>query len=875
MNSSVVREKFFQYFKNKGHNIIPSASVINESDKNLMFTNAGMNQFRNIFLGNQESKFSRVANSQKCLRVSGKHNDLEEVGVDTYHHTFFEMLGNWSFDDYFKKEIIEWSYDLITNIYGIKKDDIYVSVFEGSKEDKLEFDQEAFDEWKKFFSEDRIISGNKKDNFWEMGDIGPCGPCSEIHIDLRSESDKKKIKGADLVNKDHPQVVEIWNLVFIQFNRKKDGSLIKLDKQYVDTGMGLERLCMALQKKESTYDTDLFLDIIEKIEDVSNKKYLSGDENTDIAIRVISDHIRALIFTISDGQIPSNNGPGYVIRRILRRAVRYGYTNLEIKTPFIYELVDIVILKYLTIYPDLKNQSEYISSLIHEEEKGFLKTLNQGLSLISQIIESNPNDKKISGEDSFKLYDTYGFPIDLTSLIASENDFQVDIDGFNEHMKVQKSRSKSTNNEEVKEWVVLAETKSANIFRGYDLYELETKVFKYRECITSEGETQYHLVTNETPFYPEGGGQIGDTGQIISNSKILSVKNTFREGEDIIHLVDNLPINIEESVLMKIDKDRRVSIQRNHTSTHLLQYALKETLGNHIEQRGSMLTEDIFRFDFSHQSKLSVKELNNVEQLVKNLIKDKIQCIEDREANYDDAINAGAIGLFSEKYGDVVRTIKFGESYELCGGTHVNNTSEIEDFKIISEASQAFGIRRITASSNKIRIKEEQLKDQAIKEKAESQKANKLLQKEIDSQNKIKIQSTKELIINQIKEVNGLNTFTGKLELDNKSIKELCFSLSNEIDNLFMIILSSNDEKVFISCFISKNLIAQKKLNASNIVKQLAPIIDGSGGGQPFFATGGGKNLNAIDKAIIESEKINSIIIICLPIFYTLNFIFN
>ena len=856
MNSSVVREKFFQYFKNKGHNIIPSASVINESDKNLMFTNAGMNQFRNIFLGNQESKFSRVANSQKCLRVSGKHNDLEEVGVDTYHHTFFEMLGNWSFNDYFKKEIIEWSYDLITNIYGIKKDDIYVSVFEGSKEDNLEFDQEAFDEWKKFFSEDRIISGNKKDNFWEMGDIGPCGPCSEIHIDLRSESDKKKIKGADLVNKNHPQVVEIWNLVFIQFNRKKDGSLIKLDKQYVDTGMGLERLCMALQKKESTYDTDLFSDIIEKIEDVSNKKYLSGDENTDTAIRVISDHIRALIFTISDGQIPSNNGPGYVIRRILRRAIRYGYTYLEIKAPFIYELVDIVISKYLTIYPDLKNQSEYISSLIHEEEKGFLKTLNQGLSLISQIIESNPNDKKISGEDSFKLYDTYGFPIDLTSLIASENDFQVDIDGFNEHMKVQKSRSKSTNNEEVKEWVVLAETKSANIFKGYDLYELETKVFKYREFITSEGETQYHLVTNETPFYPEGGGQIGDTGQIISNSKILTVKNTFREGEDIIHLVDNLPINIEESVLMKIDKDRRVSIQRNHTSTHLLQYALKETLGNHIEQRGSMLTEDIFRFDFSHQSKLSVKELNNVQQLVKNLIKDKIQCIEDREANYNDAINAGAIGLFSEKYGDVVRTIKFGESYELCGGTHVNNTSEIEDFKIISEASQAFGIRRITASSNKIRIKEEQLKDQAIKEKAESQKANKLLQKEIDSQNKIKIQSTKELMINQIKEVNGLNTFTGELELDNKSIKELCFSLSNEIDNLFMIILSSNDEKVFISCFISKNLIAQKKLNASNIVKQLAPIIDGSGGGQPFYATGGGKNLNAINKAIIESEKI-------------------
>ena len=856
MNSSVVREKFFQYFKDKRHNIIPSASVINQSDKNLMFTNAGMNQFRNIFLGNQEPAFSRVANSQKCLRVSGKHNDLEEVGVDTYHHTFFEMLGNWSFDDYFKKEIIEWSYDLITNIYGIKKEDIYVSVFKGSKEDNLEFDQVAFNEWKKFFSQDRIISGNKKDNFWEMGDIGPCGPCSEIHIDLRSESDKKKISGADLVNKEHPQVVEIWNLVFIQYNRKKDGSLIKLDKQYVDTGMGLERLCMALQKKESTYDTDLFTDIIKKIENISNKKYLSGDENIDIAIRVISDHIRALIFTISDGQIPSNNGPGYVIRRILRRAIRYGYTNLDIKTPFIHELVDIVISQYLTIYPDLKNQSEYITSLIHEEEKGFLKTLNQGLLLINQIIESNPNDKKISGEDSFKLYDTYGFPIDLTSLIASENDFLVDIDGFNEHMKAQKSRSKLISNEEFKEWNIVSENSSSNVFKGYDHYELETKVIKYRECITSQGETQYHIVTNETPFYPEGGGQIGDTGEIISNSATIIVKNTFKEGKDIIHLVDNLPNKIEESLVMKIDKDRRVSIQKNHTSTHLLQFALKKILGNHIEQRGSMLTEDIFRFDFSHQSKLSDKELNDVEELVKSLIKDEIQCVEDREANYNDALNAGAIGLFSEKYGDIVRTIKFGESYELCGGTHVNNTREIQDFKIISEGSQAFGIRRITASSNEIRIKEEQLKDQAIKEKAESEKANKLLQKEIDFQNKIKIQSTKEIIIKEIKQVNGLNTFSGKLELDNKSIKELCFLLSNELDNLFMIVISISYEKVFISCFISKNLITEKNLNASNIIKQLTPIIEGSGGGQPFFAAGGGKNLDALDEALAESEKI-------------------
>ena len=689
-----------------------------------------------------------------------------------------------------------------------------------------------------------------------MGDIGPCGPCSEIHIDLRSESDKKKIKGANLVNKDHPQVVEIWNLVFIQYNRKKDGSLIKLDKKYVDTGMGLERLCMALQKKESTYDTDLFADIIKKIEDISNKKYLSGDENVDIAVRVISDHIRALIFTISDGQVPSNSGPGYVIRRILRRAVRYGYTNLDIKTPFIYELVDIVISKYLTIYPDLKNQSEYISSLIYDEEKGFLKTLNQGLSLISQIIESNPNNKIISGEDSFKLYDTYGFPIDLTSLIANENDFQVDIEGFNEYMKIQKSRSKSTSNEEIKEWVIVSETSSNNIFKGYDHYELESKVFKYRESINSEGDIQYHLVTNETPFYPEGGGQIGDTGEIISNSSSVTVKNTFRDGEDIIHLVDNLPIELGDTLLMKIDKNRRVSIQRNHTSTHLLQFALKKILGNHVEQRGSMLTEDFFRFDFSHQSKLSDNELSDVEKLVKSLIKDEIQCIEEKQANYNDAVKAGAIGLFSEKCGEVVRTIKFGDSYELCGGTHVKNTREIEDFKIISEGSQAFGIRRIVATSNKTRIKEEELKNQAIKEKAESEKANKILQKEIDSKNKIKIQSIKGLIIKEIKQVNGLNTFTGELDLDNKSIKELCFMLSDEIDNLFMIIFTRSPEKAFISCYISKSLTLQKGFNASNIIKDLSPIIDGSGGGQPFFATGGGKNIEAIDKALAEAEKI-------------------
>ena len=856
MNSSVVRENFFQYFKDKGHEIIPSASVINKTDKNLMFTNAGMNQFRNIFTGDQDPKFSRVANSQKCLRVSGKHNDLEEVGVDTYHHTFFEMLGNWSFGDYFKKEIIEWSFDLITNVYGIDKEDLYVSVFEGSKDDNTQFDKETFDEWKKYFSEDKIINGNKKDNFWEMGDTGPCGPCSEIHVDLRSESEKKKINGANLVNKDHPQVVEIWNLVFIQYDRKKDGSLKKLDKQYVDTGMGLERLCMALQGKKSTYETDFFTDIIKEIENISGKKYLGGDEGVDIGVRVISDHLRAIIFTILDGQIPGNTGSGYVIRRILRRAIRYGYTNLDIQEPFLFKLVEKVSDKYFDVYPSLLNQQNYIESVIKDEEKGFLKTLNQGLSLINELINSNPSDRIIKGDIAFKLYDTFGFPIDLTSLIATENNFKVDLDGFNENMKAQKNRSKSIKNEEVSDWIVIDDKSSSSMFLGYDMSEIDGRIIKYRESKTDQDNISYHIVTDKTSFYPEGGGQIGDIGQIISGDSEIQIKNTFKDTGEIIHETNELPDNIQSPVKLKIDKNRRSLIESNHTSTHLLHQALRNILGNHVEQRGSMISDKMFRFDFSHQNKISDLELVNITNFVNEKINQSIDIIENREEDYQIAIKNGAIGLFTEKYEDKVRTIKFNDSYELCGGTHVKNTGDISSFKIISEGSQAFGIRRIVATTNEEIIVAENQKQKALKEKADMENANKLLKKEQELQNKIKIQSIKEDLIKNITNQNDVNSFIGELDLDPKSIKELCFMLSDKFENLFLILISKSEEKVFISCFISKNLIEEKELNASKIIRELSPLINGSGGGQPFFATGGGTNKNGIEQVITESKKI-------------------
>ena len=853
MTSSEVRQKFIDFFKSKDHKQISSASILNNYDDNLMFTNAGMNQFKNIFIGTQKPNDLRIVNSQKCLRVSGKHNDLEEVGIDTYHHTFFEMLGNWSFGDYFKEEIINWSFELLTDHYKIDKDDLYVTVFKGSTEDNTPADEESFNYWKKLFPDEKIIYCDKKENFWEMGEYGPCGPCSEIHIDIRSKDEKNKINARDLINKDHPHIIEIWNLVFIQYNRLTDGSLKKLDNKYVDTGMGLERLCMVLQNKKSTYETDLFESLISEIEKISGSKYLE-DDKIDKAIRVISDHTRAVVISIADGQHPSNIGPGYVIRRILRRAIRFGYTYLNIKDPFIYKLVSKVSKDLQNVYPNIKDDNKIIETVIKDEESAFLKTLDQGIVLLNKLIKSSEN-KIIDGQDAFKLYDTYGFPVDLTSLIAAESGFKVNVKGFDENMQKQKERSSSKSKIKYSDWNIIDENAESN-FIGYDKLKSEMNLIRFRE-VETENEMNLHLVFDNTPFYAESGGQIGDTGSIESSSKeVIEIIDTIKDNDYIIHVTNKMPNNQDSPFIGIVDSKRRQQITSNHTSTHLLNLALKKILGTNVEQRGSMISEESFRFDFSHQIKLSKEELNKVEEYVNNLIKESIDLIEERSADYKEVIKKGAIGLFSEKYGEKVRTIKFNESYELCGGTHVNNTKDIGSFKIISEGSQAFGIRRIVATSSEKKILEENLKQKSIKEKAATDQANRLLKKENESINKIKVESIKEDIIKNIRLSNSVNTYIGELELDLKSIKDLCFMLSDKIEKLFVIIVSKTDEKVFISCFISKYLVEEKGFNASNIVKELSPMIDGNGGGQPFFATAGGKKIDGIKSVLSQSEKI-------------------
>ena len=853
MTSSEVRQKFIDFFKSKDHKQISSASILNNYDDNLMFTNAGMNQFKNIFIGTQKPNDLRIVNSQKCLRVSGKHNDLEEVGIDTYHHTFFEMLGNWSFGDYFKEEIINWSFELLTDHYKIDKDDLYVTVFKGSTEDNTPADEESFNYWKKLFPDEKIIYCDKKENFWEMGEYGPCGPCSEIHIDIRSKDEKNKINARDLINKDHPHIIEIWNLVFIQYNRLMDGSLKKLDNKYVDTGMGLERLCMVLQNKKSTYETDLFESLISEIEKISGSKYLE-DDKIDKAIRVISDHTRAVVISIADGQHPSNIGPGYVIRRILRRAIRFGYTYLNIKDPFIYKLVSKVSKDLQNVYPNIKDDNKIIETVIKDEESAFLKTLDQGIVLLNKLIKSSEN-KIIDGQDAFKLYDTYGFPVDLTSLIAAESGFKVNVKGFDENMQKQKERSSSKSKIKYSDWNIIDENAESN-FIGYDKLKSEMNLIRFRE-VETENEMNLHLVFDNTPFYAESGGQIGDTGSIESSSKeVIEIIDTIKDNDYIIHVTNKMPNNQDSPFIGIVDSKRRQQITSNHTSTHLLNLALKKILGTNVEQRGSMISEESFRFDFSHQIKLSKDELNKVEEYVNNLIKESIDLIEERSADYKEVIKKGVIGLFSEKYGEKVRTIKFNESYELCGGTHVNNTKDIGSFKIISEGSQAFGIRRIVATSSEKKILEENLKQKSIKEKAATDQANRLLKKENESINKIKVESIKEDIIKNLRLSNSVNTYIGELELDLKSIKDLCFMLSDKIEKLFVIIVSKTDDKVFISCFVSKELVEEKGFNASNIVKELSPIIDGNGGGQPFFATAGGKKIDGIKSVLSQSEKI-------------------
>ena len=695
MNSQTIRNKFLDFFVSKNHQIHPSAPIVSKNDPSLMFINSGMAPFKEFFLGESNPKSKRIANSQKCLRVSGKHNDLEEVGIDTYHHTFFEMLGNWSFGDYFKKEAIEWSWELLTKVYKINPEDLYVTIFSGSNKDNIPLDTEAYDIWKKILPEERILNFGKKDNFWEMGDQGPCGPCSEIHIDLRSEKEKKNKPGRDLVNKDHPKVVELWNLVFIQYNRKANGKLVNLPKKHIDTGMVFERLCMVIQEVDSNYSTDIFRPIIREIEAITALDY--GKENdTDVAMRVISDHLRAVSFSISDGQLPSNTGAGYVIRRILRRAIRYAFTFLDKKEPFIFRLVGILVKNIGKAYPEVKSQRKLIENVIKEEENSFLKTLDQGLILLDEIINSS-RKKIISGKKAFELYDTFGFPVDLTCLILNEKGLKLDIKGFEKELENQKNRSRAASEKSVDDWVVLIDD-PVQEFIGYDSLESKVKLVKYRKVISSKDGQLYQLVFNLTPFYAESGGQVGDKGYLESpNGDIIYITDTVKEGNLSVHITKNLPKNISETFNAVVDKKQRFRTQCNHTATHLLHQALIEVLGDHIQQKGSRVSSDNLRFDFSHFSKVNMGQLAEIENFVNARIEGKLVLEENRNVPIDKAISDGAIALFDEKYGDTVRTIKFGSSYELCGGTHVKNTSDIWQFKIKSEGAIASGIRRIEA----------------------------------------------------------------------------------------------------------------------------------------------------------------------------------
>ncbi len=864
MKSKYIRSIFFNFFQKKSHLILPSHPVIAKDDASLMFVNSGMVPFKEFFLGNKAPKNNRVANSQKCLRVSGKHNDLEEVGNDTYHHTFFEMLGNWSFGNYFKKEAIAWSWELLTEVYKIEKDDLYVTVFEGSKDsDNLKMDTESFNLWKELAPEGHVLKENKRNNFWEMGSQGPCGPCSEIHIDIRSSEEKAKITGKTLVNADHPKVIEIWNLVFIQYNRKSDGSLEDLPNKHIDTGMGLERLCMVLQNVKSNYDTDLFLPIIREIEIITNTKY-GVNKRQDIAIRVISDHIRAVAFSIADGQLPSNTGAGYVIRRVLRRAIRYGFTFLNKKEPFIYQLIDVLTKKMGDSFPEIKTQKQLIENVVKEEETSFLRTLEQGLIMLDNIIK-NTSSNQISGDTSFELYDTYGFPVDLTSLILSEKGLTIDIEGFEKRLKEQKNRSRAASKISVNDWVIIEKDKIEE-FIGYDILSANVKITKYRKVASKKDGTMYQLVFNLTPFYPESGGQVGDQGYLEdSYGEIVYILDTKKENNVIVHYVKNLPKYINGNFKAIVDKNQRQRTECNHTATHLLHQALREILGKHVVQKGSAIHSKYLRFDFSHFAKLTADELSDIENFVNRRISSKLPLEENRNIPKEQAIREGAIALFGEKYEDTVRTIRFGKSIELCGGTHVKNTGDIWHFKIISESAIAAGIRRIEAISgdavkdyyfenNKTLKKIKNL----LKNRKEPIKAVEILQlenstfrKQIEQLLKEKVKNSLIEFRNKLKVINGVKFLAIKTELEPKVIKDLAFNLGKEYQNLFLLFATStSNNKATLTCYISKELSKERGYNAINIIKELAKLIHGNGGGQSFFATAGGKNPKGIPKAL-------------------------
>ena len=868
MKSFDIRKQFLDFFESKAHEIVSSAPMVIKDDPTLMFTNAGMNPFKEFFLGFAQPTSKRVADTQKCLRVSGKHNDLEEVGIDTYHHTFFEMLGNWSFGDYFKKEAIEWAWELLIDIYKIDAERLYVTIFEGSLGEKLEKDTEAYNLWKAILPEDRILLGSKKDNFWEMGDQGPCGPCSEIHIDTRPKTEWKNTPGSALVNKDHPQVIELWNLVFIEFNRNANGGLEKLPKKHIDTGMGFERLCMVLQGKISNYDTDVFTPIINEIEKITKYNY-GVSEKSDVAIRVIADHIRTVFFAIADGQLPSNIGAGYVIRRILRRAIRYGFTFLDQKKPFIHLLVEIISKQLSDIFPELKKEKKLAQNLIKKEEESFLKTLDQGLVLLEDVIK-NLKAKKIPGEKVFELYDTFGFPSDLTTLIANERGLEIDKEGFEKAMGKQKSRSRGATLSKVGDWIVIKESKKEE-FVGYDTLDSNILITRYRKMNNNKDGDFYQLTFDKTPFYPEGGGQVGDKGYLeLENGEILNITDTKKENNLVIHHCKSLPKKMDISFKVFVNPEQRLNTSSNHTATHLVHQALRFVLGNHVQQKGSMVNSKMFRFDFSHFSKLKNEQLKNVEKFVNERILEKIPLEEKREIPHDKALEEGAIALFGEKYGKNVRTIRFGKSIELCGGTHVKNTSDIWYFKIISESAVASGVRRIeavTGSAVKNYFENQTIIlkniNQLLKQSQDPVKAilnlqseNIFLKKEISALSKLKSKTLKSELLKEIKIISGVNFLAKEIEIDAQGMKDLSFEIGKEFNKIILVFGSRKTGKPLISCYISKQLVNEDGRDASQIIKHLGQYIDGGGGGQSFYATAGGKKIEGINLALDEAKKI-------------------
>ncbi|MBS1684166.1 MAG: alanine--tRNA ligase [Bacteroidetes bacterium] len=864
MTSSEIRQAFLDFFKSKGHKIVPSAPIVVKNDPTLMFINSGMAPFKDFFLGNQTPPAKRIADTQKCLRVSGKHNDLEEVGVDTYHHTMFEMLGNWSFGDYFKKEAIQWSWELLTEVYKLDKDRLYVTVFEGDAKENLGFDQDSYNEWKKYVAEDRILKGNKKDNFWEMGDTGPCGPCSEIHIDLRDDSERAKVPGDQLVNQSDPQVIEIWNNVFMEFQRKADGSLEKLPAQHVDTGMGFERLCVAIQKKKSNYDTDVFQPTIQHIAAKAGKKY-GESERTDIAMRVIADHIRAISFTIADGQLLSSTGAGYVIRRILRRAVRYGYSYLGFEQPFLFELVGLIAEQFASVFPELKAQKDFVAKVIFEEEASFLRTLSQGIRKFESLEKETGKTQRVSGRDAFELYDTFGFPLDLTQLMATERGWSVDHLEFDKELQIQKERSRRAATSETGDWITVGD-ETPTQFIGYDHHQSDAHLVKYRKVKAKDAEV-YQLVLDKTPFYAESGGQVGDTGVLDFGGEKIDVLDTKKENDLIIHFTKKLPSKLEVEVAAKINVPRRNDTIKNHSATHLLQAALRQVLGHHVQQKGSLVNADYLRFDFSHFSKVTTEELAQVEKIVNDKIMENVHLEEQRNVPFQKAVDSGVTALFGEKYGEFVRVITFDRNFssELCGGCHVPATGAIGLFKIVSESSTAAGVRRIEAVTGRKALEyvNKNIADltaiseilnnpkNIIKSVEELSRDNDALKKEVEAFITKETTTVKNELLAKKQNIGGI-TFIGEIVSLSSAdaVKNLCYMLKGESTDFVFAIGANIGGKASLHIMIAENLVKDKNWNAGAWIKEVSPLIKGGGGGQPFYASAGGTNADGLQAAV-------------------------